>query len=72
MKDNLQDLATIVTLSDGETWDVASNAITVKFLTWEGEGCLFDGGSIESVEREHIVTEITLKDLIRCWLERDT
>lgn len=72
MKDNLQDLAKIVTLSDGETWDVANSTVTVKFLTWEGEGTLFDGGSIEAVEPEHIVTEVTLKDLIRCWLDRDT
>jgi len=67
MKDNLQDLAKIVTLSDGETWDVANNTVTVKFLTWEGEGTLFDGGNIEAVEPEHIVTEITVKDLIRFW-----
>ena len=65
MKDNLQDLAKIVTLSDGETWDVANNTVTVKFLTWEGEGTLFDGGNIEAVEPEHIVSEITVKDLIR-------
>lgn len=67
MKDNLQDLAKIVTLSDGETWDVANNTVTVKFLTWEGEGTLFDGGNIEAVEPEHIVSEITVKDLIRFW-----
>ena len=67
MKDNLQDLAKIVTLSDGETWDVANNTVTVKFLTWEGEGTLFDGANIEAVEPEHIVSEITVKDLIRFW-----
>jgi hypothetical protein len=67
MKDNLQDLAKIVTLSDGETWDVANNTVTVKFLTWEGEGTLFDGGNIEAVEPEHIVSEITVKDLLRFW-----
>lgn len=72
MKDNLQDLAKIVILSDGETWDVANNTCTVAFLTWEGEGHVMDGGSIDTIEPEHIVTEITLKDLIRCWLDRDT
>ena len=72
MKDNLQDLAKIVTLSDGETWDVANSTVTVKFLTWEGEGALFDGGRIDTVEPEHIVTEVSLKELIRCWLDRDT
>ena len=72
MKDNLQGRAAIITLSDGETWDVANDTVTVKFLTWEGECCLIDCGRIDTVERENIVTEVSLKDLIRCWLDRDT
>jgi hypothetical protein len=66
----LNGLTPIVILSDDETWDTMSGT-TVALLTWEGEGHVMDGGSINTLQPEHIVTEITLKDLVRCWLQHN-
>ena len=66
----LNGLTPIVILSDGDTWDTIS-ATTVALLTWEGEGHVMDGGSIDTLEPEYIVTEIDLKELVRCWLEHN-
>lgn len=60
----------IVILSDGDTWDTMTGT-TVALLTWEGEGHVMDGGSIDTLEPEYIVTEIDLKELVRCWLEHN-
>jgi hypothetical protein len=60
----------IVILSDGDTWDTMAGT-TVALLTWEGEGHVMDGGSIDTLEPEYIVTEIDLKELVRCWLEHN-
>lgn len=69
MKD-LNGTTPIVILSDGDTWDTMTGT-TVALLTWEGEGHVMDGGSIDTLEPEYIVTEIDLKELVRCWLEHN-
>jgi hypothetical protein len=66
----LNGLTPIVILSDGDTWDTMTGT-TVALLTWEGEGHVMDGGSIDTLEPEYIVTEIDLKELVRCWLEHN-
>ena len=70
MKDQLQDLAKIIILSDRDTWETVNDSCTVAFLTWEGEGHIMDGGKIDTINDDHIVTEIDLKELVRCWLDR--
>ena len=66
----LNGLTPIVILSDGDTWDTMTGT-TVALLTWEGEGHVMDGGSIDTLEPEYIVAEIDLKELVRCWLEHN-
>lgn len=64
---NIQNATAFVTLSDGETWDVVSG-VQVSFLTWEGEGEVFDSGRIDTVDPAHILATVSLRELVECWL----
>lgn len=59
-----------VILSDGETWDGVSG-VQVSFLTWEGEGEVFDTGRIDDVNPAHVLATVSLRDLVKCWLQQN-
>ncbi len=67
---NLADATPFITLSDGETWDIVSG-VQVSFLTWEGEGEVFDSGRIDTVEQEHVLATVSLRELVECWLQKN-
>jgi hypothetical protein len=62
----MNDDNTVVFLSDGETWDTVLGC-TVAVLTSAGFDHITTGGSIDTLEPDTIVSEITVKDLIRFW-----
>lgn len=62
------DLYKIVVLSDGDTWESVNPAVSVLFLSWEGEGHMCDGGTVDTIEHKDIVHEVSLQELIDCWL----
>ena len=67
---NLADATPFVTLSDGETWDVVSG-VQVSFLTWEGEGEVFDSGRIKDINPAHVLAAVSLRELVECWLQKN-
>jgi len=63
----MNDDNTVVFLSDGETWDTVLGC-TVAVLTSAGKQHIDeDSESIDTLEPDMIVSEITVKDLIRFW-----
>jgi hypothetical protein len=59
---------TVVFMSDGITWDTVLGC-TVATLAVEGLKHIQSGNSIDTLDHDAIVSEITVKDLIRCWHE---
>ena len=57
---------TVVFLSDGDTWDTVLGC-TVAVLTTAGIEHIQRGMPIDTLEPETIVSEITVKDLVRFW-----
>jgi hypothetical protein len=57
---------TVVFLSDGDTWDTVLGC-TVAVLTSAGIDHIQCGMPIDTLEPGTIVSEITVKDLIRFW-----
>ena len=58
---------TVVFLSDGDTWDTVLGC-TVAVLTPAGMQHIDgDNNGIDTLEPDMIVSEITVKDLVRFW-----
>lgn len=58
----------VVVLGDGDTWDNSNNS-TVHFITDDGDNEMFTGGGFNDVSDNNIIHSISVKELVKCWIE---